>query len=488
MERLSPLDASFLRIETPEAHMHIGWLAELRLPRGVERLDVEELRERIAGKLHLLPRFRQRVRDAPVGEPFWADDRRFVLASHVREAAGEPDGGAPLRAISAGFFSQQLRRDRPLWEILLIPRTGPGKAAVLGKVHHSMVDGVAAVQLGMLLFDLLPDPGPSSRVPWLPSQPSPVRVAVGSVTDLALSQFRAARQAAGMGLRPGRALRVADNVRRAAFSLAGELSRPAPESFLRAPLTPDRVLIPARVEMTRAKRLASDADAKLNDVILAVVAGALRDLALRLGSEPTPQRAMVPISVRGESESNGNRITFGFVDLPVQLPSSDGRLGDVMRQMKALKQSGFAAGSDLLLRSTAVLPAPLKAGVARVAASPRTYNLIVSNVPGPKVPLYAAGARVSCVHPVIPISDGHALSIGVVSYDDGLHFGIYADPTALPEAEQLEGLIPAELDRVEAARVPPRRLRHQAAAAGGRPAQVATGVARRAGVQRPGSR
>jgi WS/DGAT/MGAT family acyltransferase len=260
-----------------------------------------------------------------------------------------------------------------------------------------------------------------------------------------------------LGLRPGRALRVADNVRRAAFSLAGELSRPAPESFLKAPLTPGRVLIPARVEMARAKRLATDSDAKLNDVILAAVAGALRDLAVRLGAEPTPQRAMVPINVRSKTEANGNRITFGFVDLPVQLPSSDQRLGDVIRQMIALKASGFAAGSDLLLRSTAVLPAPLKAGVARVAASPRTYNLIVSNVPGPKVPLYLAGARVSSVHPVIPISDGHALSIGVVSYDESLHFGIYADPTALPEAEQLEGLIPAELDRMEATRRTSRR-------------------------------
>jgi diacylglycerol O-acyltransferase len=468
MERLSPLDASFLRIETPEAHMHIGWLAELRLPRGIDRLDVGLLRERIGCKLHLTPRFRQRVRDAPVGEPFWADDRRFDLASHIREAAGELDGGAPLSAISAGFFSQQLRRDRPLWEILLIPRTGTGRAAVLGKVHHSMVDGIAAVQLGVLLFDLLPDPERSAAVPWSPSHPSPVRVALGSVTDLALTQFRAARQAAGLGLRPGRALRVADNVRRAAFSLAGELSRPAPESFLAAPLTPGRVLIPARVEMARAKRLAADADAKLNDVILAAVAGALRDLAARLGAQPTPQRALVPINVRGKTEENGNRITFGFVDLPVHLASSDQRLGDVIRQMNALKASGFAAGSDLLLRSTAVLPAPLKAGVARVAASPRTYNLIVSNVPGPKVPLYLAGARVSSVHPVIPISDGHALSIGVVSYDEKLHFGIYADPTALPEADQLEGLIPAELDRMEAARMPSRRLRtRESATVGG---------------------
>jgi diacylglycerol O-acyltransferase len=451
VERLSSLDASFLRVETPVAHMHVGWLADLDLPAGEPPLELEEVRARIASKLHLTPRFRQRLRDAPLGEAFWADDRRFRVEDHVN-AAPPVTGPAELRALCGEFLSRPLDRNRPLWEILLVPRAGPGRAAVLGKVHHAMVDGIAAVQLGVLLFDLEPEPERPLPVPWEPSRdPSPVRVAAQSVADVALEQFRTARRAAGMGLRPGQTLRAADSVRRAAFSLAGELVRPAPRSFLRAPLSPRRVLVPARLPMARARELAASAGVKLNDVILAMVAGALRELAGRIGEPPETQRAMVPINVRNESDRVGNRITFGLVDLPIHLPGPAQRLRAVVREMAELKGSGFAAGSDLLLRSTALLPGALKQGVARAAASPRTYNLTVSNVPGPKASLFAAGARVASIHPVIPISEGHALSVGVLSYDHTLHFGVYADPVALPEAAQLEHLIPAELDQLEAA-------------------------------------
>lgn len=456
MERLSALDASFLRVETPTAHMHVGWLAELDLPGGRAPLEVEHLRDRIASKLHLTPRFRQRLRDAPVGDPFWSDDQGFDIAEHVRGTAPvttERD----LRAISGQFFSRQLDRSRPLWEILVVPRSGPRKAAVLGKVHHAMVDGIAAVQLGILLFDLEPYAEQTVAPPWQPqSEASPARVAVESVTDLALEQFRAARTMAGMGLRPGQAMRRAGAARRAAFSLAGEIARPAPESFLRAPLTEARVLIPARFELRRAKDIARARDAKLNDIVLTAVARALRRLSLRLGAPPLPQRAMVPISVRGEDDAGagGNRITFGFVDLPVEREGPEECLAEVGRQMARLKRSGYADGTDMLLRTVNLLPGRLKSAVAGVAASPRTYNLTVSNVPGPTVPLFVGGARVHAVHPVIPISEGHVVSVGVLSYGGGLHFGVYADPYGLPQAAELEHLLPAAIEELEAAGEP----------------------------------
>ena len=449
MERLSALDASFLRIETKCAHMHVGWHADLALPPGHAPLDAVELRRRIASKLHLAPRFRQRLRDAPVGEPFWTDDPRFRISDHVTSTAALTRADE-LRAISDEFFSRRLNRDRPLWEILVVPRAGPGHAAVLGKVHHAMVDGIAAVQLGMLLFDLEPNPACPEPVPWAPERVhSPARVAVESLKDAALEQFRAARLAAGMGLRPGKALRSADSVRRAAISLAGDLARPAPASFLRGELSPQRVLVPARADLDRVKAVARALGVKLNDLVLAAVAGSLRSLAEIVDAPPTTQRAMVPISTRGEDERGGNRITFAFIDLPVDVADPGDRLRDVVHQMAELKRSGYARGTDVLLRTVGLLPGPLKDGVARVASSPRTYSLTVSNVPGPTVPLYAAGARVLSIHPLIPISEGHSLSVGVLSYGGQLHFGVYADPTALPEAERLERLLPAAFDQLE---------------------------------------
>jgi diacylglycerol O-acyltransferase / wax synthase len=449
MERLSPLDASFLRVETPCAHMHVGWHADLALAPGDPPLDAGELRRRIASKLHLAPRFRQRLRDAPIGEPFWSDDAGFRIEDHVQGMApvASPD---ELREVRARFFSAQLNRGRPLWEILVVPRAGPGRAAVLGKVHHAMVDGIAAVQLGMLLFDLEPGPERPEPLPWSPEPVrSPVEVAVDSLKDVALEQFRTARRAVGLGLRPGDALRRADTVRRAAFSVAGDIARPAPPSFLRGELSPRRVLVPADVDLARARATARVLGVKLNDVVLAAVAGGLSSLALEIGEPATPQRAMVPISTRAEDDGVGNRITFAFVELPVHLAEAGERLRDVATQMAEFKRSGYAGGTDALLHSVSLLPGPLKEGVARVAASPRTYNLTVSNVPGPREVLYAAGARVVSIHPVIPISEGHALSVGVVSYAGRLHFGAYADPNLLPSSGRLERLLPeamAELD------------------------------------------
>jgi WS/DGAT/MGAT family acyltransferase len=272
------------------------------------------------------------------------------------------------------------------------------------------------------------------------------------VADLALEQFRAARNIASAGLRPGQAMRRAGSVRRAAFSLAGEIARPAPESFLRAPLSERRILIPAQFELERAKRIARSRGAKLNDIVLAAVSMALRELSIGLGAPPLPQRAMVPISVRGDDErdSGGNRITFGFVDLPVEKEDPDECLAEVTRQMTRLKGSSYADGTDMLLRTVSLLPGRLKSAVAGVAASPRTYNLTVSNVPGPTVPLHVAGARVTSIHPVIPISEGHVLSVGVLSYDGKLHFGAYADPEGLPEAGRLEWLLPQAIAELEA--------------------------------------
>lgn len=436
MERLSTLDASFLRVESPTAHMHVGWLASLKLLGGADRLDAAALVERIAARLHLAPRFRQRLSHTPLGlaEPAWVDDDRFELHRHIRIVESDgPLTPTELRELTDTFFSRQLMRDRPLWEIAIVPRLNGGRAAVLGKVHHAMVDGIAAVELGMVLFDLAPDTALSEPADWTPAAaPGPVRAAVDAVADTALEQFRAARRSAATGLSPGRALRVTDTMRRAAFSLAEDAIRPAPPSYLNADIDERRTVSSHTFPLSRFTRLKRAAGVKLNDVVLAVTAGGLRRLALERGLEPHDLRVMVPVSVRGDGEQGGNRITFAFIDLPVGERNPARCLSRVHAQMTELKESGRIDGSDMILRSAALLPSPLKDRAARLAASPRLYNLTVSNVPGPRAPLYAGGARVSAIYPVIPIPDRHALAIGVLTYNERLHFSSYAAANILP--------------------------------------------------------
>ena len=296
-------------------------------PHGVGELSPDALAERIAGRLHLAPRFRQVVVPAPLGEPLWVDDPEFALSRHltVREL-GDPKG---LEQLASEFFSEQLDRSGPLWKISIVPRAGPGRAAVLGKIHHAMVDGIAAVELGTLLFDLAPTATPPDAVAWEPAAAeSPLRLAVDAVADGAIEQFRAARRVVAMGLTPRRTMRVAETMRRAALSAAEDVIRPAPDSFLNAPITPRRTLVAESVPLSRLLQIKEAQGVKLNDVVLAAVAGALRRYAALADEEARPLRAMVPVNVRAPADSpaEGNRITFAFVDLPVDEPDAGRRL------------------------------------------------------------------------------------------------------------------------------------------------------------------
>ncbi len=435
------MDSSFLRVETANAHMHVGWVSQLELPAGDERLDTELLIRRLAERLHLFPRFRQRVVRVPLGmaEPVWSDDPGFDIHRHVREAPADRS----VQEVIDETLSAPLDRGRPLWEIVVVPRAGRGRAVLVGKVHHAMVDGIAAVELGVLLFDASPDPPGAEPEVWAPAPvEGGTRLAVDAVADNALAQFRAAGRLVALGRTPGRTVRMADTMRRAAFSLADDALRPAPESALNVPIGPRRTLVSHAVRLGRLLDLKGSFGTTLNDVVLAVCAGALRGHALRNGDVPADLRIMVPVNVRAGAEgAAGNQITFAFVTLPVATASPVSRLEAIVEAMGELKSSGRIAGSAMLLKGIGALPEPLKDRAARMAASPRLYNLTISNVPGPRMPLYVAGARVSSIVPVIPIPDRHALAIGVLTYDDRAHFGLYADPDALPGARRLGLLV-----------------------------------------------
>ena len=465
MDRLSAVDASFLRVESPTAHMHVGWLSIVDRSPQMPRLEAAALRARIAGRLAAVPRFRQRIVSVPLGmaEPVWADDAAFDVDRHVRELPDERElDDRDLRTVTDAFLSEPLDRARPLWEILVVPRMTCGRAAVLGKVHHAMVDGIAAVQLGMLLFDLEPGAGaPGAPAPWTP-EPSAggVRLAV----DSAIDQLRQARRVAALAASPGRSLRIADSMSRAALSLAEDTLRPAPPSYLNVPIGPRRTLATHAVDLERLLAVKRACGLSLNDVVLALCGGALGRFAEVCGEPPGDLRVMVPVSTRGDEDGPGNRITFGFVDLPVAGCSPRRRLAQVAARMAELKASGRIGGSALLMQGLGALPEPVKDRAARLAASPRLYNVTISNVPGPGVPLYAAGARVRSIAPVIPLADRHALSIGVLTYDGRAHFAVYADPEVLPRAHRFAGLLADAVSELEQAveargRRPQRRRR-----------------------------
>jgi WS/DGAT/MGAT family acyltransferase len=447
VHHLSALDTSFLRLETPAAHMHVGWLSHLELPAGAHRLDVARLATSIEARLHHAPRFRQRVIEAPLrlGDPTWADDPQFDLRHHVHVVPEEPVDRRRLRAITDEFLSRPLDRGRPLWSILAVPRVEHGGAAIVGKVHHAMVDGIAAVELGMLLFDFEPDPvAPASR-PWHP-QPIPPATAraLDAIAHTAAGRARAATRVARLGKSPREGLHAAESGTKAALALAGEALRPPARSFLNREISSRRALLTQSMPMEHLEEVKRAHGVKLNDVVLALTAGALRQLAHVRREEPRDLRVMVPVSTRAGADggaAGGNQITFCFMQLPLSVERPLDRLRRIRAETVELKRSGRIAGSEYLLRSLAQLPGPLKDRAARFAGSPRLHDLTVSNVPGPPVPLYAAGARVASTYPVIPISEGHALSIGALSYAGAMHFAAYVDPAALPASVELPTLL-----------------------------------------------
>jgi WS/DGAT/MGAT family acyltransferase len=448
--RLTHIDGSFLRVETPNAHMHVAWSGLFEPPAGEPRPTVERLREKVESRLHLVPRFRQRVEAPPLGltEPAWMDDPLFEVRRHVSElGTGEPLSLADFRRLTDAALSRPLRRNRPLWHIHLAPELHDGQVGLLFKIHHALVDGKSAVELALLLFDTTPDAPTEPAPEWSPAPvPNAARQALDAFRDSAAEPLRAARGLARMAASP-RETGFTGTLRRAALAFERDMLRPAPHSYLNAPIGPRRALVRHRARMADLLAAREHGAVKLNDVCLAAVAGALRGLAISRDEEPRPLKAMVPVSTRADEQRDqlGNRISFAFVDLPVDVRTRAARLRHVHDSTSDFKRSGRPAGTETVLGALGLLPAPLKGPAARIAASPRVFNLTVSNVPGPRFALYMLGAELQEAYPVVPVAEGHALSIGMFSYRDHMFFGLYSDPEALPDAERLPELLNAEI-------------------------------------------
>ena len=453
-ERLSPLDASFLAVEGPSAHMHVGWAATFAPPADAAPPSFEVVFEHLARRLSRAPRYRQRLASDPLGlnAPLWIDAEDFDPADHIHHSAAER-----LEDLADAVLSEPLARDRPLWELWLAPELADGTVGLVGKAHHCMVDGIAAVELGSLLLDT--DPAPRSDEPaedgeeWQPAPaPNALELLARGAWDRTREQASLLRAPLDLARAPlaltGRALRTGR-------ALADAVLPVAPESALNGPSSPERHLAAARRPLDDLRAIKHEYGVTVNDVLLAAVAGALHRRAERRRERPHDLKAMVPVNVRAEdADALGNRITFMFLELPVGSPDPLDRLHRVSTATRRRKEDGVPEDADAALQALSLAPRTIQKAAAHALASPRVYNLVVSNIPGPRIPMYMCGCRLREAFPVVPLSDGHGLSIGMTTIGDDACFGLYADPETLPDADSLALDLQAALDELRATMEP----------------------------------
>jgi diacylglycerol O-acyltransferase len=432
--RLSALDASFLAVETPTAHMHVGWLAVFSAPRRRPLPSFSELRDHIEGRLARAPRYRQKLAPVPLGlhAPEWVDDPGFSVDRHLYRAPG------PVEELVDEVMSMPLRRDRPLWEMWICQEADRRRIAIVGKAHHCMVDGLAAIELGSLLLDPTPRAAACKPVNWqAPPEPGGERLLMRGMRDLLAQQFGALKWSSRAAASPTRAARqTAANSLRVARALSHSLST-APASVLNRPLSPLRRLAWAQRPLGDLRAVKRTCGTTVNDVMLAAVAGGVRAYLRRRGEPPLALKAMVPVSVRAPEDVLGNRISFVFVELPCDESDPLGRLYRVHAAMSQRKRDGEPEGADLALKAAAHAPGILQHAISRAIASPRTFNLVVSNIPGPAQPLYMLGCPLEATYPVVPLSDRHTVSVGMTTVRDRACFGVYADRASVPDADAL---------------------------------------------------
>lgn len=442
-ERLGALDASFLGLEDANNHMHVGGILlldekPLRGERG--RVDIDRIRATIETRLSRVPRFRQRLSEVPgEGHPIWIDEPHFNIAYHVRHSAlPRPGDQEALEALVGRIMSQQLDRGKPLWEMWFVEGVEGDRLALITKTHHCMIDGVAGAELISVLLDPAENVTPVAPQAWKPRPaPSTGRLAADALLHRAaqpLEAWHALRQAWDD---PGHATHA---IREAALGVAQVLS-PALHSASQTPLNqqlgPHRRFGMIEHRVSDYKRVKDLLGGTLNDVVLTTVSGALRGFFEKrgLGVDDLEIRAMVPVSVRpkGGSRALGNQITQLVAQLPIHVAEPEERLAAIRKTMSELKESKQALGGRVLTAVAEWTVPNVLVQAVRMTVRSRPYNLVVTNVPGPQIPLYLLGSRMRASYPVAPLTPGQALNVALFSYDGGLYWGLNADWDALPD-------------------------------------------------------
>ncbi|HEY2632276.1 MAG TPA: wax ester/triacylglycerol synthase family O-acyltransferase, partial [Solirubrobacteraceae bacterium] len=418
----------------------------------------EEFVDHILSRLHLVPRYRQKLAFVPFdqGRPVWADDPHFNPRYHIRHTGlPRPEDETELKQLAGRVFSQRLDRSKPLWEMWLVAHMAGDRFAVIAKTHHALVDGISGVDITTVLFDASPEPltPPRAPAPWvarpLPGQAKLLSDALRERSTMPAEMLRGAKATLR---RPRKALaHLKDTVVGVSATTLAGVSAPAPPSPFNVDITSHRRYTWVDGDLDQFKAIKNSLGGTLNDVVLAVVSLALgRHMrAQGLNTEGLVLKAMVPVSVRAEVERGalGNRVAAMWAPLPVGVPDPAECLAQVRLEMDGLKHSGQAVGAEVLTNLAGFAPPTILSQAARLQARQRFFNLVVTNVPGPQFPLYLLGRKLKALYPVVPLARRQALGIAVMSYDGHLGFGLLADYDALPELET----IAYELDRSIAA-------------------------------------
>jgi diacylglycerol O-acyltransferase len=511
MQQLTGLDAAFLALETPAVYAHVGNVCILDPATAPEPLTLPRLEQVVASRLHLMPPFRRRLVEVPLGldQPYWIEDPDFDIEYHVRALTlSAPGDDHQLTEQVARLHSRPLDRTRPLWELYLIGGLAGGRLAIYTKVHHAAIDGVAGTELLAALLDQSPagrdlEPAP----PWTGEEvPPPLVLLARSAVALAGQPTRAARLS-GQLLRSLAALTAAPDRPRLPV-LDPLLGTDAPDVLsgaagLRAPTTPfNRSISPHRrwafrqLSLTEVKAVRAAGGLSVNDVVMAVCAGALRRWLTDHDALPEqPLVACVPVSIRSQTQpgSMGNQVSVMLAPLPTNAADPADRLRATHEAMRAAKEQHGALPAGLLADVTQFAMPALAGQAARLSARLRLmerispFNLFIANVPGPAGPLYYAGAEVIANYPLSAIADGQGLNITVLGYRGSLFFGLLADPELVPDLEQLADYLVAELDvlrsTVPAASPPaparPKKPRRTGAAGAGAAVPAPAGTRRR---------
>ena len=464
-DRLSALDASFLYVEDHATPMHVGSVAIFERPRT--GFDYGQLLDLIGARLAFLPRYRQRVLTVPghLARPVWVDDTDFDLNYHVRRSAlPQPGTDEQLFDLVARLISRRLAPERPLWEAYFVEGLSGDRVALVTKTHQSVVDGIGTIDLGQLILDARPAPPEPFEDTWTPRrEPSRAQLVLEAVTETVqrptelVENVRSAADDAVASLG-----KVAETLGGVASTLRTVVS-PAPSGPLNVRVSGGRLFSVVRTRLEDFRKVRAEHGGTVNDVVLAAITGALREWLLSRGSSLTPTttvRALVPMAVRDAETAEfstpalvGNQVAAFLIDLPVGEPNAVLRLQHIGHAIAEHLESGRSVAARGLLKVGGFAPATLHSLGARAAGSlsGRIFNVMVTNSPGPQVPMYAGEARLVEMFPVMPLMRTQALAIGVTSYHGGVYFGLNGDRKAAFDIGLLGGMIEEALEELKGA-------------------------------------
>ncbi len=468
MRQLTGLDSSFLRMETPTTYGHVASLAIFDPATAPHPVGYEEIRALIESRLHLVPPFRRRLVDVPLGidHPYWIEDPDFDLGYHLRHIAVPPPGDrGQLAELAVRIAARHLDRTRPLWEMYIIEGLEGGHIAQLTKIHHSCIDGVAGAEILGVLLDVepepVPTPPPSTQWQWErePSQREMfARGLLGAMTQPRVGMRIARNSVPALGSIMRNFALNAPGIKRR----DDVLSRPAvqaPRTAFNGVITSHRRFAFGSLPISSVKTVKNAFGATVNDVVMAMCAGALRRWLIDHDALPDlPLLAMVPVSVRDDSESGagGNRVSAMVAVLPTDAADPRDRLAAMQGEMAVAKHEHGALPASLLQDFAQFTPPSVLGTASRVIARARLmdrvnlpFNVIISNVPGPQFPLYMSGARMQGIYPISTIVDGVGLNMTLMSYNGNLDFGLVADRDMVPDVWSLIDYLGEELDVLE---------------------------------------